>query len=203
MAAPAFPEQGAAAPRNLACLAARRFCFQCTNHHRVRSRGACLHDVARAFRPVRDRPRSRESQRAAGHRSGTPQSDAQRAAESRRRSQRRLPRHARTSLQPHLSLLLARGGGFRVARSSRVSAKASRLRELPSRVAADIADDISTDAAGKFVLAGRQDQTRGTRALPGIHGAPFTQFNRPTAQSPNFPLSPPHPPRTPLQSRRQ
>ena len=63
--------------------------------------------------------------------------------------------------------------GFRVARASRrgggggqagledgraALAKASRLRELPSRIAPVCVHAISLDTAAKFVLAGRQDQ---------------------------------------------
>ena len=47
---------------------------------------------------------------------------------------------------------------FRGARASRVLAKASRVRELSKGVASEIVHVFSSDAAGKFVLAGRQNQ---------------------------------------------
>ncbi len=50
---------------------------------------------------------------------------------------------------------------FRGARASRVLAKASRLRELPCGVAAELVHPFPYDAAGKFVLAGRQNQHAG------------------------------------------
>ena len=46
---------------------------------------------------------------------------------------------------------------FRVARSSRTLAKASRLRELSRRDVSDFGHLIRGDASGKFVLARRQN----------------------------------------------
>ncbi len=47
---------------------------------------------------------------------------------------------------------------LRGARASRVPAKASRLRKLPSRIIAVFVHTISTGAVGKFVSAGRRNQ---------------------------------------------
>ena len=51
-----------------------------------------------------------------------------------------------------------RGSVIRVARASRVLAKASRLRGLLARIASDFVYRICSGAAGKFVSAGRRNQ---------------------------------------------
>ena len=66
---------------------------------------------------------------------------------------------------------------FRGAHSSRVLAKASRLRELSSRVVSEFGHVLSSDVVGKFVLAGRQNQHAGRARSPESNSRISTQFS--------------------------